>query len=651
MITASTDSIAKFHELLIRNAVSYMSNHLLGMPYSELMALIYPRPPYKTFTITKRNGSPRIIHEPRLGLKVLQEKALAYLYRHAGTAKPCVHGFTPERSIVTNAKIHCSPKTQYLLNVDIQDFFPSITFYRVRGLLQKKPFEFSYQVATVLAHLCTFNGLLPQGAPTSPLLANLTCRSLDRDLMALARRHRATYTRYADDITFSFSVRRSDSLPSNICSFDSGILTLGEELRAIFASNSFRINPNKSRLSTRLHRLEVTGITINQFPNVKRAFIDRIRGALHAWETYGYDLAQAAWKKSLIDGTAKSYEKRPRKRQMHCRAAPALQNVLWGKLLYVRMVRGGDDLLYIRLAKRYNALCESKKRKGPFKCSGLPVDAIVRNQADAEDAVFVIEWMGDYKMPGSLKTLEVVGGQGTAFAYKDVGLITCNHVLSFSAEVQVQGKPVHVETDFQSIDVVSAVLTISNPATGESWPAKVVHRDANHDLAVIQFDLAEPPSHHYFIGLDQPIQIRAKGVLIGFPYHSAGRRANFLDEKVLNRYPRFGLERFDIAGAGSIRQGNSGGPFVDEHYRVAGVAQQGARQDYGNDECLCVTILDKWLSVWKMTSANASTTIPPVVVAATATYLVSPVIAGIVEPPIEPEAKSTSTSATSSDEA
>lgn len=595
MFTSSTLSLDDIHSLLIRTSVSYMSLNLLGVPYSELKELIYPRPSYKTFIITKRNGTPRIIHEPRLGLKVLQEKVLAYLYSYAGLAKPCVHGFTPKRSIVTNAKMHCLPKTQHLLNIDIEGFFPSITFYRVRGLLQKKPFEFSYEVATVLAHLCTLDGVLPQGAPTSPLLANLTCRSLDRDLMNLAKRHRATYSRYADDITFSFSVKRSDSLPANICTFDSGLLTLGEELRAIFTSHSFRINPNKSRLSTRLHRLEVTGITINEFPNIKRVFIDRIRGALHAWETHGYNLAQAAWEKSVIDGTSKAYEKRPWKRQTRSRGVPALKNVLWGKLLYVRMVRGGDDVLYIRLAKRYNTLCVSEKAKGEFVCSSLPVDSIVRTEAGAEDAVFVIEWMGDYKITGSPDTLEMVGGQGTAFAYKDVGLITCDHVLGFSGDI----KGNHVETDFQSCDVVGAALTVSNPATGESWPAKVVHRDANYDLAIIRFDLPEPPVHHYFFGMDQPIKIHAKGVLIGFPNHTAGKRADFLNEEVLNRYPRSGLDRFDITGAGSIRQGNSGGPFVDDHYRIAGVAQQGAKHDIGNDECLCVTILDKWLSEWE----------------------------------------------------
>ncbi|MDP2816332.1 MAG: serine protease, partial [Rectinemataceae bacterium] len=246
------------------------------------------------------------------------------------------------------------------------------------------------------------------------------------------------------------------------------------------------------------------------------------------------------------------------------------------------------------LAKRYNSLCEAEKAKGAFVCSSLPVDAIVRTQASSEDAVFVIEWAGDYQIPG-LNDIEAVCCQGTAFAYKDVGLITCNHVLGFSGEIK--GK--HVETDISSSDVINVQLKISNPSTGESWNAKVIHRDAHRDLAIVRFDHPDPPEHHHFIGMEQPIQVGSSGILIGFPNHTAGKRANFLNEKVLNRFPRSALERIEITG--SIRQGNSGGLFVDEHYRVAGVAQQGARQDCGNDECLCVSVLDAWLSEYKST--------------------------------------------------
>lgn len=580
------------NDILLRHDVDHMSNKVLGVPYSTLKALIYPSPPYKSFIITKRNGSPRLIQEPRRALKDLQYKALAYFYAHCGLPKPCVHGFTKDRSIVSNARAHCSGQTQHLLNLDLEDFFPSITFYRVRGVLQKKPFELSYQVATVLAHLCTFKGVLPQGAPTSPLLSNLVCRSMDNELMSLAKRHRATYTRYADDLTFSFSVRRSESLPSNICSFDGGNLTLGNELQAAIAAHSFRINAEKTRLSTRLHRLEVTGLTINEFPNVKRAFVDQIRGALNAWEKYGYDRAQQAWEKRITDGAASAYEKRPWKRQTRTFSHPALTNVLWGKLLYVRMVRGKDDVIYTRLAERYNAICETENANGPFVFSRLPVELVVRNAQDAERATFVVEWSGDYQPVGSVAPLDVVLSQGTAFAYKDVGLVTCDHVLRYSGTVD--GAP--FSTDVQSGDVINKTFTVRYPATGDSWKVKVVHRDAGRDLAILKFDEAAP-THRHFSSMVAPMNQGMRGILIGFPNWTPGRPVNQTKAEVLSRYARSALQRFEIST--NVRQGNSGGPFVDEFYRVAGVAQQGARQDCGNDECLCVTDLDAWIAQWK----------------------------------------------------
>lgn len=573
--------------LLIRTDIDHMSLNLLGIPYDELSALVYPTQPYKTFLIFKRNGKHRVIHEPRQALKGIQEKLLAYLYKESGSLKPCVHGFAKKRSIVTNARAHCSLRTRYVLNIDIADFFPTITFYRVRGLLMNKPFNFSYGNATVLAHVCTYNRTLPQGAPTSPMLANLVCRTLDRNLMALAKRQRATYTRYCDDITLSFSTKMVEHLPASICSFNSGVLHLGDELNAIIAANSFNLNPTKTRLSSTRNRLEVTGLTINKFPNVKRAFVDSLRGALHAWEKYGYAKAQIEW------------SKRPYKRQTRTDKLPALKNVLWGKLLYVHMVRGVDDVLYTRLAERYNKLCVKERAEDEtFSYKSLPVSPVVRNAVDVEEAVFVIDWCEDFQK-------QVVGGQGTAFAYKNIGLVTCDHVLRSSFVDKSSKKEVTVNFE----DIIGAKLNITNPSTGKSWFGKVVYRDADRDVAIIQFDTPNPPNHRHFTGLDSPIERNQKGFLIGFPNHTAGKRANQLPSNVLNTFPQFGLLRVEITG--NIRQGNSGGPFVDDLYRVAGVAQQGAKQDLGNDQCLCVTELDKWLADWKAAvTAPTGETVP-----------------------------------------
>ncbi len=578
------------HEALVRCDVDYMARHVFGVPYSAIQGVIYPSPRYKSFVITKRNGSPRVIREPYLEVKNLQYQVLDFLIARSGAPKPCVHGFTEGRSIVTNATVHCNKQTQHLLNIDLEDFFPSVTFFRVRGVFQKKPFEFSHEVATVLAQICTVDGVLPQGAPTSPFISNLVCRSMDRDLMALAKRHRARYTRYADDLTFSFSVRYPHSLPSNICSFEGGVLALGNELVEIINGHSFRINETKSRFSTRGHRLEVTGVKINEFPNVKREFVDQIRGALNAWEKYGYKLAQQEWERRVVAGSKSAYEKRPWKRQTRTCHFPELNNVIWGKLLYLRMVRGRDDVLYTRLAERFNTLCDEANTKGDFLHAKLPVEPIVRNMEDAERATFVIEWLGDYFLPGA-KESEMVGGQGTAFAYKGAGLITCDHVLRYKGGSQFGSG--EIDTDFDSPDVINKQLLVKCPSTGKEWFAKVGHRDAGRDLALLKIDGTAFPNRH-FTAVDFPVHRNAQGMLIGFPNWSPGRTANQVQAGVLSRYARSGLQRFEISQ--NIRQGNSGGPYVDELYRVAGVAQQGSRQDGGNDECLCISELDSWLA-------------------------------------------------------
>lgn len=596
-MTQTGISIVALNALLMRTDVRWMSTKLLGLPYEQVKALIYPRPPYKHFVIKKRDGSPRFLAEPRLELKLIQKRILAYLEKQSGTMKPCVHGFVRKRSIKTNALQHCSPKSHHLLNLDLQDFFPSITFYRVRGVLQKHPFDCSYEVATVFAHLCTLDKTLPQGAPTSPLLANLVCRTMDRDLTDLARRYRATYTRYADDITFSFNVRSAERLPPAICSVTDGRVIIGPELQDLITTkHHFSVNPNKTRLRDRYRRMEVTGLTINEFPNVRRRFIDKIRGALHAWEKHGYDSAQASWEQRVVDAPAMDYEQRPWKRQSRTGKTPALKNILWGKLLYLRMVRGKDDVLYARLAERYNAAVERERMIGPFVASGLPVEPVVRNLDGVDEAVFVLEWDGDYHSSPNVHG-DMVGGQGTAFVYKELNLlVTCDHVLRTEAKVGIMDVP----TDYEAVEVVNKALMLVHPRTQQKWPAKVLHRSAQYDIALIAFDLPEHPAHRYFSAMDMPIKAHASGFLIGFPNYQDWKLPNTLGDKVVNRtMPNKGMDSFTIANAGSIRPGNSGGPFTDDRFRVAGVAQRGAFHGTGDDECLCFTILDTQIAAWK----------------------------------------------------
>ncbi|VVD91255.1 reverse transcriptase domain-containing protein [Pandoraea cepalis] len=594
---------AKWAEIWARTDVHLFAADVFDLAYEEIQNIIYPTPPYKAYLLAKRSGGQRVIREPRRRLKDLQVKLLKYLIERAGTPKPCAHAFTEGRSIVTNARKHLERRPHFVLNLDLEGFFPSISFYRIRGVLRKAPFNLAHPVATMLAHMCTVNNELPQGAPTSPFFSNQVCRSLDRDLMALAKRHQATYTRYVDDITFSFSTPNQIALPANICTFDSGVVTLGQELVGIIGQHNFRINPAKTRMSTRRRRMEVTGIVINQFPNVKRAFIDKIRGALHAWDRHGYKAAEENWQARVSNGARLAYEKRPWKRQARLGQPPELKTVLWGKLLFLRMVRGADDTIYTRLAEKYNRLVE-RERAGdaPFVSATLPVEAIVRNAEDAERAVFVVQWLADYHPPNA-GTQEAVGGQGTAFAYKRHNrLITCDHLFRADGEYRrgedPQAPRVPFTTDLTSPQVRGAMVSVTDPVTGQEWAVRVVHRDAHRDLAILEFD-EEPPAHRHFSGMDAPITRHAPGHLVGFPNWNNGRRANIEHAIVSARFPRTGLQRFEINQL--IRKGNSGGPFVDELFRVAGVAQQGAQQDAGNNECLCVAELDAWIEAYEAT--------------------------------------------------
>lgn len=157
---------------------------------------------YREFTIPKKTGGVRTILAPNRGLKRIQRKLNMILQKiYEENSKSSAHGFLHKKSIVTNAQNHINKK--FVLNIDLSDFFPSISFVRVKGLLCSKPFGINEQVSHYISNLCCYQGYLPQGAPTSPILSNMICYRLDGELQKLANQNNCKYTRYADDITFS----------------------------------------------------------------------------------------------------------------------------------------------------------------------------------------------------------------------------------------------------------------------------------------------------------------------------------------------------------------------------------------------------------------------------------------------------------------
>jgi RNA-directed DNA polymerase len=248
---------------------------------------------YTVFAIPKKSGGEREISAPISALKIIQRK-LNQVLQSVYQPKPSAHGFVHERSIRTNAKVHA--RRRFVLNIDLKDFFPTINFGRVRGMFMGNPYFRNQEIATVLAQICCFNNQLPQGAPTSPVVSNMICARLDAKLQQLAKKHKCTYSRYVDDITFSTS---QTQFPSSLAWLtDDGEIELGNELLEVISDNHFEINPEKVRLQTRNRRQEVTGLTVNKFPNVTRKYIDQIRGMLHAWANYGLESTQERyWQK------------------------------------------------------------------------------------------------------------------------------------------------------------------------------------------------------------------------------------------------------------------------------------------------------------------------------------------------------------------
>jgi len=310
---------------------------------------------YHTFTIKKKSGADRTINSPVKGLKSIL-RSLNFVLQCIYNPLEVATGFVMNKSIVDNAKMHVGHN--YVLNLDLKDFFHSFNRNRVKIGFMYEPFNLSGErepMAFLLASLCThpfeINGevktALPQGSPTSPTLTNILCKKLDRRLNGLANRFGATFTRYADDITFSspHNIYNLDEFNSelkriisedHLFKFKDKDVTIGPELK---------LNEKKTRLQKAGYRQEATGLIVNEKVNVRRRYVKQIRMWLYFWEKYGYEKAEQIFKRDYIadKGHAKNMNAH-------------LVNVLDGKLEFLKMVKGAEDSTYQRLKGRFDKL-------------------------------------------------------------------------------------------------------------------------------------------------------------------------------------------------------------------------------------------------------------------------------------------------------
>ena len=329
------------HEL---NAIHFLSIEtpfelcrFLKTPLFELQEIMNA-PVYENYVIKKKGGGSRRIFAPDYKLKILQKRLNYFLQAYYLCIKPAeVHGFVVNPrylgvhcNIVANASIHTGKK--HVLNIDLKEFFQSISAKQIKNLFTSPYFNYNEHIATALTLLTTYRAILPTGAATSPVLSNFICRNLDADLKIFCRENGLHYTRYADDLTFS-----SDEtiLQDNI-----------QNIIQLINKNGFEINKKKMRLQSSNRKQTVTGLTVNEKVNVDRKLLKKIRAMLHDGTTNGIDEAA--------------------KRHFNLKNEPDYKHIalfvfrLKGYINFVGQVRGKNDCMYEKMKQSFDKQIKTK---------------------------------------------------------------------------------------------------------------------------------------------------------------------------------------------------------------------------------------------------------------------------------------------------
>ncbi|RZJ88470.1 MAG: RNA-directed DNA polymerase [Chryseobacterium sp.] len=384
-----------FHKMRNRedllSLLNYAKTILFGQEASQiaLHQLSYYANPkaggkrYHTFRIAKKTGGSRKIHAPVEGLRVIQQ-CLNLILKCVYKTQQQAHGFAQGKSIKTNAAMHVG--SYYVFNIDLKDFFPSIDQARVWKVLQLEPFNLlnrepaeqegidNYEIANLTAALCCTSmmverideegelikvrrNVLPQGAPTSPLLSNVICQRLDFLLAGVAKRFGLKYSRFADDITFSslHNVFQSHS-------------PFTKELTRIIYDQGFRINEQKVRLQRSAYRQMVTGIVVNEKTNLTKKYLVSLRKWIYLWETYGFARTLEIYRQEYKLEQIKPLD-------------IDLVAILRGKIAFLKNVLGDTNPRYKQYKYRFDAL------NAPTLAENMPVQGDAREMAKKLDRI------------------------------------------------------------------------------------------------------------------------------------------------------------------------------------------------------------------------------------------------------------------------
>lgn len=285
---------------------------------------------YKVSYIPKKNGRKRRIEAPSQELKYVQNKLKTFFewyYEHK-IDFPFVAstGTLKKTNILSNARFHTNMK--HILCLDIKNFYPSITVEMIDRVFKLQFSWMSEKHRLILLNLLTFEGHLPQGAPSSPIIGNIVFAHTDVGLFKYAEKSNLTYSRYVDDLTFSANEF-----------IDPYVI---KELEVVIQNNGFKLNPNKTRFNSKSKRQMITGIVVNQKANIKKESYKKLRAILHCINK---------------DGINHSYQK-----TFNTEVIPLEQELDWykqviqGNLAYFKMILGIHNKRYLKLKTEYDLI-------------------------------------------------------------------------------------------------------------------------------------------------------------------------------------------------------------------------------------------------------------------------------------------------------
>jgi RNA-directed DNA polymerase len=488
---------------------------------------------YSLARIPKRGGGTRDLHVPNDRLKFLQRKINEILNQIYKIRYP-VHGFAKGKSVKSNAESHLGRK--HILNLDLKEFFTTITETRISGLLDSVGVDPT--VAKIVARICCLRGVLPQGAPTSPTFSNMICYRLDRDFIKFCKERHIKYTRYADDLSFS-----TYSEPGHF--FVAGAAISGKiqqeqinaEIVSIITRNGFTINKDKIRYLGPLSRRVVTGCVINEKVNVPRRFVRETRAIIYCIEKFGVAAAEAKLH-SITGGKA------------------SIQKVARGKIEWIGFVKGRNDPTYRRYANRYNACFSGSSIKI------LPSATEVRDRS-----IWIVEYCYDDSKGN------VCSEQGTAFFLDGVGLVTAYHCVENGKDIKVY-HPDNVSNKYD------------------------VHIDkfcATRDLALLSHSI--PDEDFYLLHASDQLPNKGDAVTaVGYPTYGPG---DHISERkgLVNSLPVKSAVRL-IETSIIISNGLSGAPIMDDDGKVVGIGHKGGANEDKN-LAVAIDVLEGWIEELK----------------------------------------------------